>query len=516
LPHETSPPALLHSSNNDLRNLPAAAQGQVSAGQAFDFYFNFKPYFTPMKNFSISGTYTDLYQLTMGQVYFLKGTSRNEAVFDYFFRKLPFSGGYVVFAGLGDLLPILQDLHFTKDDLDYLKKIGLHPDFIEHLSNFRFQGSINAAREGEVVFPNEPVVRVEGTILEAQIVETVLLNILNFESLVATKAARMRMAAGKKILSDFGLRRAQGLGGYHAARAAIVGGFDSTSNMKAGHDFDIPVAGTMAHSFIQSYESELSAFRDFAEERSATCVLLVDTYDTLRSGVPNAITVAKEMELRSQKLQGIRLDSGDLAYLSKQARKMLDEAGLNYVTITASNQLDEYVIKSLQDQQAPIDVFGVGTSLVTCPPDAALDGVYKLAYADGKPRIKLSENLTKITLPDKKQVHRVLNEGEIFFSADLVSLHDEINVEMLYHPADPDKFLSLKGMKREPLLHRVMAQGKILHTPPSLKEISTYCMNRLARLPQEHKRFHNPHIYKVGISERLRNLRNELKLQFKT
>lgn len=468
-----------------------------------------------MKNFSITGTYTDLYQLTMGQVYFLKGTSLQEAVFDYFFRKLPFQGGYVVFAGLGDLLQILEELHFSKEDLAYLKGIGLHPDFVERLKNFRFQGTIHSVKEGEIVFPNEPLVRVEGNILEAQIVETVLLNILNFQSLIATKAARMRSVAGNKILSDFGLRRAQGVGGYHATRAAIIGGFNSTSNVKAGLDFDIPVVGTMAHSFIQSYDNELSAFRDFAEKRPDHCVLLVDTYDTIRSGVPNVITVAKEMEKRSQQLQGIRLDSGDLAYLSKQSRRMLDDAGLNYVKITASNQLDEYVIKSLLDQQAPIDVFGVGTSLVTGPPDAALDGVYKLAYANGKPRIKLSENLQKITLPHKKQVYRILNGQENFFGADLISLHDEARVEMMHHPSEPDKFLALTGMKQEPLLHKMMENGRIIHGMPSLKEISAYCMNRLTRLPEEHKRFNNPHIYKVGLSGRLRDLRNELKNQYR-
>lgn len=468
-----------------------------------------------MKNFSITGTYTDLYQLTMGQVYYLKGKSQAGAIFDYFFRKIPFEGGYVVFAGLGTILEILEDLQFTTEDLDYLREKGLDAGFVSHLRDFRFRGRIWAAREGEVVFPNEPIVRVEGTILEAQVVETVLLNILNFQSLVATKAARMRSVAGNKILSDFGLRRAQGLGGYHAARAAIVGGFNSTSNVKAACDFDLPPAGTMAHSFIQSYEDELSAFRDFAEKRPANCVLLVDTYDTLRSGVPNAITVGKEMAARSQRLQGIRLDSGDLAYLSKQARKMLDEAGLKHVTITASNQLDEHVIKSLQDQQAPIDVFGVGTSLVTCPPDAALDGVYKLAYADGRPRIKLSENLKKITLPDRKQVYRIINGEDNFFGADLIALDHEHDVDMMHHPADPDKSLSVKGMKREPLLHSVMEDGRITQEHRSLNEIASFSLDRLARLPQEHKRFQNPHIYKVGISGELRDLRNELKNQHK-
>jgi nicotinate phosphoribosyltransferase len=466
-----------------------------------------------MKDFSITGTYTDLYQLTMGQVYFLKGSAHKQAVFDYFFRKLPFDGGYVVFAGLGDLLPILHNLHFSKEDIDYLRSIGLNRDYVEHLKSFRFTGAMYAAREGEVVFSNEPIVRVEGNMLEAQIVETVLLNILNFQSLVATRAARIKYVAGEKVLSDFGLRRAQGLGGYHAARAAMVGGFDSTSNVKAGLDFGIPVAGTMAHSFIQSYESELEAFRDFAEKRPDNCVLLVDTYDTLQSGVPNAITVAKEMLQRSKKLLSIRLDSGDLAYLSKKARKMLDDAGLKDVMITASNQLDEYVIKSLQDQQAPIDVFGVGTSLVTCPPDAALDGVYKLSYADGKPRIKLSENLKKITLPDRKQVYRIANGDDNFFGADLICLHNEQDIDRMHHPVDTDKSMSLKGMKREPLLHPVMQDGRILHDLPSLKAIAAYCRERLARLAPEHKRFENPHIYKVGISSRLRDLRNELKHQ---
>jgi nicotinate phosphoribosyltransferase len=466
-----------------------------------------------MKDFSITGIYTDLYQLTMGQVYFLNGKSHHPAVFDYFFRKLPFDGGYVVFAGLGTLLEVLRDLHFSPGDLEFLKEKGLDHSFVDHLGGFRFQGTIHAVPEGEVIFPNEPVLRVEGTILEAQLVETILLNILNFQSLVATKAARMRSVAGDKVLSDFGLRRAQGLGGYHAARAAMVGGFNSTSNVKAARDFGIPPAGTMAHSFIQSYDSELSAFRDFAEKRPGNCVLLVDTYDTLRSGVPNAIKVGQEMEQRSQKLQGIRLDSGDLAYLSKKARQMLNDAGLHYVSITASNQLDEHIIKSLQDQQAPIDVFGVGTSLVTCPPDAALDGVYKLAFADGKPRIKLSENLKKITLPHKKQVYRIMSGQDTFFGADLVSLEDEVNVETMHHPAEPDKFLSLKGLKQEPLLRPVMERGKVTASLPSLQEIATFSMNRLALLPGEHKRFENPHIYKIGISPALRDLRNELKNQ---
>ena len=463
----------------------------------------------------MTATYTDLYQLTMAQVYYLTGKSRQDAVFDYFFRRLPFEGGYAIFAGLASLLEILQELHFTRDDLDYLKDIGLDSNFVSSLRDFKFHGTVHAAKEGEVVFPNEPVLRVEGTILEAQIVETLLLNFLNFQSLIATKAARMRSVAGDKVLSDFGLRRAHGLAGYHATRAAIVGGFNSTSNVKAARDFSIPVVGTMAHAFIQSYDDELSAFRDFAANRPEGCVLLVDTYDTLKSGIPNAIIIAKEMEQQSRRLLGIRLDSGDLAYLSTQARKMLDAAGLNDVKITASNQLDEFVIKSLQDQHAPIDVFGVGTSLVTGPPDAALDGVYKLAFAYGQPRIKLSENLKKITLPDKKQTYRILNEDETFFGADVISLADEVNPPVMYHPAEPDKSLGLTGLKQEALLHKVMENGKIVPNQPSLKEIAAYCQERLRLVPEEHKRFHNPHIYKVGISEKLRNERNRLRNLYK-
>jgi nicotinate phosphoribosyltransferase len=464
---------------------------------------------------AITGTYTDMYQLSMAQVYYMSGKDHHDAVFDYFFRRIPFDGGYAIFAGLSDVLEILEDLQFTREDLDYLRHLGLDKAFVKALENFRFRASVYAVREGEVVFPNEPLVRIEGQMLEAQVVETMLLNMLNFQSLVATKAARMRTVAGDKILSEFGLRRSQGLGGYHATRAAIIGGFNSTSNVKAGHDFDIPVVGTMAHSFIQSFDDELSAFRKFAECRPDHCVLLVDTYDTLRSGVLNAIEVAKEMKERGQRLRGIRLDSGDLAYLSKEARKLLDNAGLQDVTITVSNQLDEWTIKSLLDQDAPIDVFGVGTSLVTAPPDAAMDGVYKLAYADGKPRIKLSENLKKITLPHKKQVFRVYNKSGSFFGADAIALDEESPPPVMYHPHDPEKWLELEGIRQEPLLHKVMDRGKKTGDTPGLVAAADYCRQRVSLLPMEYKRFYNPHVYKIGISESLRDQRNILRRQYK-
>lgn len=467
-------------------------------------------------NALISGTYTDLYQLTMSQVYYLSGRHRQRAVFDYFFRKLPFDGGYVIFAGLGSALEMLEGLRFTSEDLEYLKSIGLHAGFVDCLQEFRFRGSICSAREGEVIFPNDPVLRVEADVMEAQIIETLLLNVVNFQSLIATKAARMHTVASGRTLCDFGLRRAQGLGGYHATRASVVGGFTATSNVIAAKDFTISCVGTMAHSFVQGYDDELTAFRAFAEHRPDNCVLLVDTYDTLRSGIPNAITVGLEMAQRGQRLQGIRLDSGDLAYLATQSRKMLNAAGLDYVTITASNQLDEFVIKSLIDQQAPIDIFGVGTSLVTGPPDAALDGVYKLSQLDGKPRIKLSENIRKTTLPGIKQVFRYFGEGDLFLGADAIAFEGDSAPTMMYHPYEPDKSLDLASYAHEPLLSQVMRDGRTVDSPRSLADISRYSQERLKRLPREYKRFYNPHIYKVGISESVMEQRNGLRRKYRS
>jgi nicotinate phosphoribosyltransferase len=337
----------------------------------------------------ITATYTDQYEIAMGQGYFLAGRQAEYAVFDYFFRKNPFGGGYTVFAGLPDLLAVLENLRFDREDLDFLRAQEFHLDYLAYLKDFRFRGTLYAPPEGDLAFPTRPVLRVEGLLIETQIIETLLLNILNFQSLIATKASRIRHVAKDGVLIDFGLRRAQGLGGYHASRAAVVGGFDATSNARAARDFNLQPSGTMAHSYVQSHESELAAFRSFAAARPNDCVLLVDTYDTLQSGVPNAITVAREMEKKGQRLKAIRLDSGDLAYLAKRSRAMLDAAGLQEVKIAASNQLDEYVIRSLMSQGAPIDVFGVGTSLVIGRPDAALDGVYKMAAVDGRPVIKL-------------------------------------------------------------------------------------------------------------------------------
>ena len=461
-------------------------------------------------NNTITGSYTDLYQLTMGQVYFLRGDKDAPATFDYFFRKLPFSGGFAVFAGLETVMDILEDFRFDSKDLAFLKEQGFHPEFLDYLKDFEFRGSVYSALEGEVVFPTEPILRVEASIIEAQIVETMILNLLNFQTLVATKAARMKIEAKDRKLVDFGLRRAQATGGHYASRAAVIGGFEGTSNVRAGRDFDIPVSGTMAHSFIQSYGDELEAFRDFAAFHPNNTVLLVDTYDTLRSGVPNAIKVGLEMKAKGQSLNGIRLDSGDLAYLSKRARKMLDDAGLHEVEISVSNQLDEHLIKSLLEQEAPIDVFGVGTRLVTGSPDAALDGVYKLSYFKGKPSLKISETIAKVTLPHRKQVLRTYDEHGHFAGSDVVCLVDEQDPEMMYHPFDPIKSRSVKGVAKEALLKPVMKNGKRMFPAKSLEEIKKFSEERLELLPGEYKRFFNPHLYKVGLSEELKNQRDQL------
>jgi nicotinate phosphoribosyltransferase len=345
----------------------------------------------PMSSFieKHSGLYTDLYELTMVQGYFLSGTHETQASFDYFYRENPFKGGYVIFAGLQNFLEALETFSYSVEDLKFLKSLGyFQAPFLEYLKGFRFKGQVHSVREGEVVFPLEPMARVEGTLLETQLIETLMLNFLNFESLIATKASRMVSASRGRRVVDFGLRRAQGLAGIQASRAAYIGGVDGTSNVYAALEFGLPPSGTQAHSWVQSFPDELTAFRRFAEIYPKQCILLVDTYNTLKSGVPNAITVAKEMEAKREKLVGIRLDSGDLAYLSKHARALLDEAELHYVKIVVSNQLDEHLIKSLLDQGAPINAFGVGTNLVTGQDTPALDGVYKLALLDGTAQVE--------------------------------------------------------------------------------------------------------------------------------
>ena len=464
---------------------------------------------------NFTATYTDQYQLSMAQVYFENGQKEHQAVFDYYFRKLPFGGGYAIFAGLEDLLEILENLKFSKEDLDYLEKQDFSEAFLDYLKDFKFKGNILSAQEGDILFPNRPILQVEANIIEAQIIETILLNLLNFQTLIATKASRIRLVAKDSMLLDFGLRRAHGPGAYYASRAAIVGGFDGTSNVVAGKDFQIPVSGTMAHSFVQSYDDEITAFRAFSEGRPKDCVLLVDTYNTLKSGLPNAIKVGKEMEERGERLAGIRLDSGDLAYLARESRKMLDNAGLNYVKIAASNQLDEYIIKSLLEQNAPIDVFGVGTNLVTGDPDGALDGVYKLSFSNGSPRLKVSESLAKVTIPHKKQVYRMMDHNGELIGVDAITMREEIEVDRIHDPQEILKSLSVKKYKSEALLLPVMIDGKKTHKSRSLSEIAAYSKKRLESLPLEYKRFDNPHKYKVGISKMLKKEREDLLKKYK-
>lgn len=459
--------------------------------------------------------YTDFYELTMAQGYFLSGRANEQACFDYFFRDLPFDGGYVIFAGLSDLLQILEDFRFNEDELDYLAKQGFKVSFLDYLRNFEFSATIHAAKEGEIIFPTEPVVRVEGTIIEAQIVETLLLNILNFESLIATKARRMKFAAGERKVLDFGLRRAQGFGGIQASKAAIIGGVEATSNVYASFQHDIPASGTMAHSWVQSFENELESFRTYAKYYPDDTILLVDTYSTLSSGVPNAIKVAKELQENGHQLKGIRLDSGDLAYFARKARKQLDKAGLNYVKIAASNQLDERLIQSLLNQGAPIDIFGVGTRLVTGHDTPALDGVYKLAAVNGEPKLKISENVEKITLPGCKRTNRYIDEDGRFLG-DGILLDAETSPETLYHPLYSAKHTDVTAFDSEPLLHSVLEDGNLTREISTAQESAAYAYSQFEKLNPEHKRFDNPHIYKVGISKKLMNLRNKLTKSLKS
>ncbi len=458
------------------------------------------------------GLYTDFYELTMAQGYFYCQKKDQHTTFDYYFRTNPYKGGFVVFAGLQDLIEAIADFSYSDEDIAYLKTQGLKPEFLDFLKDFKFTGDIYSVKEGEIVFPNASLLRVEGNIIECQLIESLLLNILNFESLIATKAYRIKLVSGKKIFADFGLRRAQGYGAVQASRAACIGGAASTSNTLAGKLYNIPVSGTIAHSWIQSFDSELEAFRAYAKVNPDNTVLLVDSYNTLLSGVPNAIKVGKELAQKGFRLKAIRLDSGDLAYLSKKARKMLDDAGLNDVLIVASNQLNEHVIKTmLRDQNAALDAFGIGTELITGKADAALDGVYKLAQIDGEDKMKLSENIEKVTLPGRKQLVRYFDEEGNFFRDGIILCDEAIaSVETLHHRVYPEKSTQIGGIKHEILQQKVVEKGNPILEFRTPMEIHQYLESRSEKLPEEHKRFISPHIYKVGISEKLMNARNTL------
>lgn len=464
---------------------------------------------------------TDLYELTMLAGYLEQGMEEKSSVFDLFFRHNPFNGGYAVFAGLAPALSYLQNLRFAADELAYLDSLGIFsPRFIDYLRTFAFRGSVIAPAEGTVVFPGEPLLTVTGTLSEAQFVETALLNIINFQTLVATKAARIAHAAGNGTVIEFGLRRAQGPdGGLSVARAAAIGGVTSTSNVLAGMVHKLPVRGTHAHSWIMAFPDELTSFRAYARVFPSRTILLVDTYDTLESGIPNAITVAQELREQGFELAGVRIDSGDLAYLSREARRMFDEAGFPAVKIVASNELDEFVIESMVSEGGCVDTYGVGTRLATCAGEGggALGGVYKLVQIEESPRLKVTSDVSKATLPALKRVLRVVAPDGGFIQ-DVVSLSgEEVKPgDTVFDPANPlqSKQIPLHATCRD-LRRVVMENGLSLRDDERLETMTERCHSQLARLPQGSLRLINPHRYKVSITSRLMELRLALMAEIK-
>lgn len=467
---------------------------------------------------------TDLYELTMMQGYYEKGQNEN-VIFDVFFRQNPCNNGYSVCAGLDQVIDYIKNLHFTYDDVDYLRGLGIFKeDFLHYLSGFHFSGDIYAIPEGTVVFPKEPLLKVVAPIMEAQLVETAILNIINHQSLIATKTSRIVFAANGDGIMEFGLRRAQGPdAGLYGARAAMIGGCVGTSNVLAGQMFDVPVMGTHAHSWIMSFPDEYTAFKTYAEMYPDNCTLLVDTYDTLKSGVPNAIRIFQEFKDAGKPLikYGIRLDSGDLAYLSKEARKMLDEAGFPEATICASNDLDEFLLHDLKMQGAAIDSWGVGTNLITSKDCPSFGGVYKLAAIQNEkgefvPKIKISENTEKITNPGNKTIYRIYEKASGKIKADLICFADEVidpkQDLLLFDPMDTWKKTKLAGgtyTVREILLP-IFKNGECLYKSPTLKEIAAYCREEKDTLWDETKRLFYPHRVYVDLSQKLYAVKQSL------
>ena len=468
---------------------------------------------------------TDLYELTMMQGYF-ESHSDETVVFDAFYRSNPSGSGYAVCCGLEQIIEYVKNLHFSEADIDYLRRLGIFREpFLEYLADFRFTGDIYAIPEGTVVFPNEPLVKVVAPVMEAQLLEPALLNILNHQSLIATKATRVCYAAEGDGIMEFGLRRAQGPdAGIYGARAAVIGGCVGTSNVLAGQMFHVPVKGTHAHSWIMSFPDELTAFRTYAKLYPTACILLVDTYNTLKSGVPHAIQVFKEMREAGIPLTfyGIRLDSGDLAYLSKEARKMLDAEGFEDAVISASCDLDEYLIASLKDQGAAITSWGVGTNLITSKDCPAFGGVYKLAAIyDRKnaryiPKIKRSENPEKITNPGNKIIYRIYNRETGKIIGDLLALHNEKFSEernlMIFDPIHTWKktYLAAGTFTLRQLLEPVFKNGECIYTSPSVMEIRDICARELNTLWDETRRFSNPHEVYIDLSRKLYNVKYQL------
>ncbi len=468
---------------------------------------------------------TDLYQLTMMQGYF-ENNSTDLVIFDAFYRKNPCGNGYAIAAGLEQVIDYIKNLHFSEEDITYLRSLGIFKEpFLEYLHDFRFEGDIYAIPEGSVMFPREPMLKVIAPIMQAQLIETAILTILNHQSLIATKASRVVQAAKGDGVMEFGLRRAQGPdAGVYGARAAMIAGCKGTSNVLAGQLFDVPVLGTHAHSWIMSFPDEYTAFKKYSEMYPYACTLLVDTYDTLRSGVPNAIRVFQEMRDSGIELKnyGIRLDSGDLAYISKKAKKMLDAAGFEDAVIAASSDLDEYLINSLKSQGATITSWGVGTNMITSSDNPAFGGVYKLAAMYNKetgefiPKIKLSENTEKVTNPGNKKILRIYDKETGKIRADLICLVDEEYDEsqdlIIFDPIETWKKTKIKAgtYTLRDLLVPIFKNGECVYTSPSVMEIRDYCTREKETLWEETKRFANPHKVYVDLSDKLFKIKSEL------
>lgn len=461
----------------------------------------------------------DYYEMTMANGYFKCGLKDEWVVFDVFYRNNPDDGGFAIAAGLEQVVDYLLNFHFDQDDIAYFKAKGIFDDeFLKYLETVKFTGNVYAVPEGTIVYPNVPIMTIEAPLCEAQMIETMLLLTINHQSLVATKANRIVRAANGKTVMEFGSRRAHG---YDAAnygtRACYVGGVNSTANILADQMFEIPAVGTMAHSWVQYFESEYEAFKTYAETYPTACTLLVDTYNVLESGIPNAIKVAKEvLEPKGHKLLGIRLDSGDLAYLSKKARKMLDEAGMHDTKIVVSNSIDEYLINSLTQQGAMIDSYGVGERMITSKSDPVFGGVYKIVAVKKDdtylPKIKISENVEKITNPCFKKVYRVYDEHDMGMF-DILALHDEVvdhNVELV-DQEKPWKHITINPEWTIKELHvPIIKEGKLVYDLPSIHMIQATVKDNLMHVWDEEKRFANPHKHYVDLTKKLYDIKNEL------
>ena len=471
---------------------------------------------------SNSALFTDFYSLTMAQGYW-KHNRNSKAVFEMFFRRQPFDGGYAIFAGLGTLLENLSAFTFSAEDIGYLKSLEIFDGpFLAYLKDFRFSGSLWAVDEGSAVFPHEPLIRIEGRLIECQIIEGMLLNIINFQSLIATKTRRVWLASGKKAVMEFGLRRAQGPdGAMSASRAAYIGGAQGTSNTLAGKTFGIPVLGTMAHSWVMSFPSEEEAFTAYARLYPDKTVFLIDTYDTLKSGIVNAIKAGKLLREKGKNF-GVRLDSGDIQYLSAEVRRMLDNAGFNEASIIVSNELNESIIGTLANSGAPVDVWAVGTQMITGGADSAFAGVYKMAACETEngqmaPVMKFSDNPEKTTNPGLKQVWRIKDSSGMAV-ADVLSLElDDTDAlkpgsrSRFWHPsADYRHFFHTIETPPQPLLKKRFANGEPCGPQPSLEEIRSFSAADLETFDSTYKRLLNPHGYKVSITEKLRSLKLDL------